>query len=119
MNYTLELNTQSKESKVVFNNIIFDSFKINIIDRYRGNMTNNPVLWRTIFKVRTIDNNLIETIGGNNRVILKGIDFKNYNELVKILNSYQYKNKLIKRKDADEDYVHFMLSLFLANYKID
>lgn len=118
MNYTLELNTQSKESKIAFNNIIFDSFKINIIDRYRGNMKNNPILCSTIFKVRTIDNTLFETIGGNNRVILKGNDFKKYNELIKILNSYQYKNKLMKRRDADEDYVHFMLSLFLSNYKI-
>ena len=34
MNYTLELNTQEAGSNIVFNTIVFDSFKVNSrIDR--------------------------------------------------------------------------------------
>lgn len=70
-------------------------------------------------KVRTLDDQLITTNTGNNRIKLKGNDLRNYNTLARVLNSYHYKNKLIKRREADEDYVHFMLSLFLSNYKIN
>ena len=37
MNYKLELNTQEIGSNVVFNNIIFDFFKVNIVERLSKN----------------------------------------------------------------------------------
>ena len=34
MNYKLELNAQGSGSSLVFNNIVFDSFKVNIVERH-------------------------------------------------------------------------------------
>ncbi|WP_278381158.1 prevent-host-death protein [Chryseobacterium arthrosphaerae] len=119
MNYKLELNTQEPNSKIVFHNILFDSFKINIIERYIGSMKARPVLCEVLFKVRTLDNELIARRDGNMRVKIKGDQFDTYQELSRKLGSYEYKNKLINRKEADQDYVHFILSLVISNYDLN
>lgn len=118
MNYTLELNTQEPGSNIVFNTIVFDAFKVNIIERYLGRMNFNPTLYNVLFKVRTLDNNLIHKRDGNVRVKIKGEDFDVYQKLVHVLNSYEYKNKLINRQEAEQNYVHFILSLVIANYQL-
>ncbi|HCA10001.1 MULTISPECIES: hypothetical protein [Chryseobacterium] len=118
MNYTLELNTQEPGSNIVFNTIVFDPFKVNIIERYVGKMNFHPKLSYVLFKIRTLDNEIIKTRDGNGRVKIKGDHFETYQRLVRVLNSYDYKNKLINRKEADQDYVHFILSLVLANYQL-
>lgn len=119
MNYKLELNTQEPNSKIVFHNIIFDSFKINIIERYIGSMKSRPTLCEALFKVRTIDNVLIDRKDGNTRVKIKGDDFETYQKLSRDLSSYEYKNKLVNRKEVDQNYVHFILSLVIANYNLN
>jgi ribosomal protein S24E len=81
-------------------------------------MGSNQKLCEVLFKVRTIDNNIIERRDGNVRIKIKGNDFDTYHELTRKLNSYDYKNKLINRKDADQDYVHFILSLVISNYNL-
>ncbi|MDR6404065.1 ribosomal protein S10 [Chryseobacterium ginsenosidimutans] len=78
MNYTLELNTQEHGSNIVFNTIIFDSFKVNIVERYVGLMNANPKLCEALFKVRTLDNELIKTKKGNSRIKIKGKNFEVY-----------------------------------------
>lgn len=45
MNYKLELNTQEPNSNIIFNTIIFDSFKVNIIEKYAGKMNSYPKLY--------------------------------------------------------------------------
>lgn len=35
MNFKIELNTQKRGSNIVFHNIIFDFFKINIVERHK------------------------------------------------------------------------------------
>jgi hypothetical protein len=119
MNYTLELNTQEPGSNIVFNTIVFDSFKINIVERYTGRMNFNPKLCHVLFKIRTLDNDIIATRDGNLRIKIKGDQFESYQKLVKTLNSYDYKNKLINRKDAEQDYVHFILGLVISNYELN
>ncbi|WP_262147309.1 prevent-host-death protein [Chryseobacterium foetidum] len=119
MNYKLVLNTKSESSNIFYNTITFDTFKINIIDRYKGIMSRNPILCDSIFKVRTLDDQLIKTREGNSRVKLKGADLETYKNLMDILNSYNYKNKLIKQKEADEDYVHFVIRIYIENYQIN
>lgn len=119
MNYKLALNTQEPNSNIVFNTIIFDSFKINIIERYAGSMSSHPKLCEVIFKVRTLDDNLIEKRDGNTRVKITGSDFEAYLKLTQKLNSYEYKNKLINRKDSEQDYVHFILGLVISNYNLN
>jgi hypothetical protein len=119
MNYKLELNVQPNGTKTIFNLITFDTFKINIIDRFRGNMTYRPKLIETILKVRTLDNQLINTKSGNKRVILKDLDLEKYRRLIITLNSYEYKTKKINQWDQKEKYVNFMISLVLSNYKVD
>ncbi len=119
MNYTLELNTQEAGSNIVFNTIIFDSFKVNIVERYGGKMGFNPKLWEALFKVRTLGNEIIARRDGNLRVKIKGDQLDAYKKLSEVLNSYDYKNRLINRKAADEDYVHFILSLVIQNYQLN
>ncbi|MCS4300640.1 MULTISPECIES: prevent-host-death protein [Chryseobacterium] len=119
MNYKLELNTQEPNSKIVFHNIIFDSFKINIVERYIGAMNFRPKLSNVLFKVRTLDNQLINRKDGNIRVKIKEDNFETYQKLSQALNSYEYKNKLINRQETDQNYVHFILSLVIANYNLN
>ncbi|MFC3161574.1 hypothetical protein SAMN05443633_101685 [Chryseobacterium arachidis] len=118
MNYKLELNTQEPNSNIVFNNIIFDSFKVNIVEKYFGKKGFNPKLGEALFKVRTLDDVLVNRKDGHIRLKIKGEDFETYQRLSRVLNSYDYKNKLINRKNADQDYVHFILSLVITNYSL-
>ncbi|WP_262897335.1 hypothetical protein [Chryseobacterium sp. RR2-3-20] len=39
-----------------------------------------------------------------------------YKNLTRTLTSYDYKNKLINRNKADEDFVHFLLRIVIINY---
>lgn len=119
MNYTLELNTQESGSNLVFNTIKFDTFKVNIIERYTGKMNFNAKLCEVIFKLRTLDDEIIKRRDGNLRVKIKDEKFEDYLQLSRILNSYDYKNKLLNRKEADQNYIHFMLSLIIANYELN
>ncbi|ALR30106.1 MULTISPECIES: hypothetical protein [Chryseobacterium] len=116
MNYTLELNTQEPDSNIVFNTIKFDSFKVNIIERYTGGRA--AKLCEALFKLRTLDDEIIKTRNGNSRIKIKDDNFETYYRLTRVLNSYDYKNRLINRKDAEQDYVHFMLSLVITNYEL-
>jgi hypothetical protein len=119
MNFTLDLNTQEPNSNIVFNTIVFDAFKVNIIERYTGRMNFNPKLCEVLFKVRTLDDNIIKRRDGHLRIKIKGDEFETYQRLIRVLNSYDYKNRLINRKEADQDYVHFILSLVISNYQLN
>ncbi|KMQ68945.1 prevent-host-death protein [Chryseobacterium sp. FH2] len=119
MNYTLELNTQEPGSNVVFNTIVFDSFKVNIVERYTGRMNFNPTLCHVLFKIRTLDNDIIATKSGNVRVKIKGDEFESYQKLIQVLNSYDYKNRLINREEVEQEYVHFILRLVISNYELN
>lgn len=118
MNYKLELNTQEPNSNIVFNTIFFDSFKVNIVERYTGSMKFNPKLCEVLFKVRTLDNELITKRDGNVRVKIKE-EFEAYERLSKALDSYEYKNKLINRQEVEQNYVHFMIGMVIANYELN
>ncbi len=118
MNYKLELNTQEPNSNIVFNTIIFDSFKVNIVERYAGPARSRK-LCEALFKVRTLDDQLMAKRDGNFRVKIKGDEFEAYLQLRRQLDSYEYKNKLINRKDVDQNYVHFFLSMLIANYDLN
>lgn len=118
MNYTLELNTQNPGSNVVFNTIVFDTFKVNIVERYNGRMNFNPKLCYVLFKVRTLDNHMIKTKKNHTRIKIKGNDFDNYHHLIKALNSYDYKYKLINNEETRQRYVHFILNLVILNYQL-
>jgi hypothetical protein len=98
---------------------MFDSFKVNIIERYMGRMDFSPKLCEVIFKVRTLDNDIIKRRDGHIRTKIKDDGFEIYQKLINTLNSYDYKNKLINRKDADQGYVHFILSLVISNYELN
>ncbi|RZJ40998.1 MAG: prevent-host-death protein [Chryseobacterium sp.] len=119
MNYKLELNTQEPGSKIVFHTIVFDSFKINVVERYMGRMNSNPKLCEVLFKVRTLDDTLIKRKDGNLRIKIKGEDFDTYQKLSGVLHSYDYRNKLINRKEADQEYVFFILKLVITNYDLN
>jgi hypothetical protein len=119
MNFKLALNTQEPNSNIVFNTITFDSFKVNIVERYAGSMKSHPKLCEVLFKVRNLDDDIIKKRDDNARVKIKGDDFEVYQKLTQKLNSYEYKNKLINRIDAEQDYVHFILGLVICNYNLN
>ena len=50
---------------------------------------------------------------------IKDENLEKYKELIKRLYSYDYKNKLINRKEADQDYVYFILDLVIRNYQLN
>ena len=71
-----------------------------------------------LFKIRTIDNNIINTKEGNARFKIKRNHLETYKKLIQILNSYEYKNRLIDRKNAEQKLVDFILTLVISNYTI-
>ena len=119
MNYKLELNTQEAGSNIIFNNIIFGFFKVNIIERHAISKSSKSSLKDVIFKIRTLDDTIIKTKEDNGRVKLKGDNLESYKKLSKVLNSYEYKRKLINRKNAEQLYVDFILRLVVSNYTLN
>jgi len=119
MNYKLELNTQESGSNIVFNNIIFDSFKVNVVERHIESRHSVLNFDHVLFKVRTLDNDIIETKKGNKRTIIRSDELEIYGKLTKALNSYEYKNSLINKKDIEKDYVYFLLNLVVSNYALN
>ncbi|WDF45882.1 prevent-host-death protein [Chryseobacterium sp. KACC 21268] len=119
MNYKLELQTQDPGSNIVFNNIILDVFKVNIVERYSGKMNMKPKLCEVVFKVRTLDDQIIKKKDGNVNTYIRNDGFTNYKTFINVLSSYHYKKKLINRKEAEQDFVHFILSLVVTNYELN
>lgn len=118
MNYKLERQLKDSHSKIIFNNIFFDTFKINIIERYMGRMNFNPTLLEVYIKVRTLDDQLIKKKDGNIRIHLIGEEFVMYKRLAGVFNSLRYKNKPEVRESADQDFVYFIIRLVITNYEL-
>lgn len=119
MNYKLELNKQEVNPNIIFNDIIFDFFKVNIVERHSKSIKSNPSAKFIIFKVRTLNNEIIETQKGNGRVKLKGEALITYNKLMNVLNSYECQNKIINREIAEKEFVDFVLVQVVSNYTIN
>ena len=82
----------------------------------------NNINWRyfNYFKeITTLNDEIINTKKGNGRAKLKGDTFLTYKEMVKVLNSYEYQNKIINRETAKQKFVDFILGLVVSNYKIN
>lgn len=123
MNYKLEFNKQGVGPNIIFHNIIFDFFKVNIVERYSKSINSNQSPDFVIFKVRTLNDEIINTKKGNGRVKLKGDTLLTYlltyKEIIKVLNSYEYQNKIINNETAKQKFVDFILGLVVSNYKIN
>lgn len=118
MNYTLELDVQQEGSNVVFNTIFLNSFKINIVERYSEDKTKKLRLREVLFKVRTLDDQIMKKKDGNLNTYIKGEAFMQYQKVKNVFSSYQYRKKLISKKQAEQDLVHFILSMVLSNYEL-
>ena len=118
MNYKIEINNREINSNLVFNNIIFDFFKVNIVERHSSKNSNLSANFVN-FKVRTLDDEIIETRKGNGRVKLKKENLITYNKLKENFSSYQNQNNFINTKTAEQDFVNFILSQVVSNYKIN
>ncbi|MCY0967983.1 prevent-host-death protein [Chryseobacterium wangxinyae] len=116
MNYQLHLRTPDSNGNLVFNTIIFDAFKVNIVERYYGLV---PKSCDVLFKVRTLDDQLIKRKDGHVKLRIKDEDYNTYKTLIKVFGTYEYKNKLISRNDAQQDFVHFILRLVIMNYNLN
>lgn len=117
MNYSLELNKQEIGSHIVFTTIMLDSFKVNIVERYSMKMVRNPKLCEVLFKVRTLDNQILEKKDGNVNTYIRGDGFIKYQNFTNVLSSHLYKKKMINRIEAEQDFVYFILSLVILNYE--
>ena len=91
-------------------------YKVNIIERYKGKMNYKPQLTHVIFKVRTLDDNLLQTIDGHLRVKVKGDELEAYKKKTAVF--VLYKNRRLHTKENEYDYMHFVLSIILANYQL-
>jgi hypothetical protein len=116
MNYKLQLRTPESSNNLVFNTIYFDAFKVNIVERYFGLM---PKSCEVVFKVRTLDDQIIQRKDGNVKIKIKDGDLDIYKRLLKVLESYEYKNHLINRNEAEQDFVHFIVRLVIMNYQLN
>ncbi|GEN76347.1 prevent-host-death protein [Chryseobacterium hagamense] len=116
MNYKLQLRTPDSTPNLVFNTIFFDAFKVNIVERYFGRV---PKSCEVLFKIRTLDDVLVQRKDGNTRVKIKDADLETYMRLIKVLGSYEYRNHLINRNEAEQDLVHFILRLVIMNYDLN
>ncbi len=119
MNYKLERQRQHSHSKIIFNNIFFDTFKINSIERYAGRIGNNQKLLEVYIKVRTLDDHLIKKKDGNIRIHLKGEEFLIYHRLAGIFSTFRYQNRADIRESANQDFVYFILRLVISNYELN
>jgi len=119
MNYSLELNIQEEGSNIVFNTILLDAFKINIVERYSSKPGPKQKLCEVLFKVRTLDDQLIKKKDGNTNTYFRDESFIKYKNLKNIFSSYHYRKKLINRKEAEQDFVHFILTLAVMNYELN
>ncbi|WP_379963064.1 prevent-host-death protein [Epilithonimonas sp. UC225_85] len=118
MNYKLELVTQDSNSNIIFNNILLDTFKINIVERYNTKVGSNAKLCEVLFKVRSLQDEILKKKDGNLNTYIRNDEFAKYQKLIKVLYSPHYKKKLINRKEAEQDFVHFILSLVILNYEL-
>ncbi|MBD3905272.1 prevent-host-death protein [Chryseobacterium sp. Ch-15] len=116
MNYKLELRTPDSQSKLIFHAITFDTFKVNIVERYGGV---KPILCDVLFRVRTLDDQIIKRKDGHIKIRIKGEELEIYQRLLKVFKSYDYKNRLISRRDAEQDLVHFILRMVIINYEMN
>ena len=117
MNYTLELNAQDSNFPIIFHNILFDAFKINIIERYTS--IKKPKLSKIVIKIRTLDDEIIKTKTDTSRIVLKDNDYVTYEKLSRTLSSYEYRKRLINQKQNDQEYVDFVLQLVIKYYPIN
>jgi len=118
MNYALELDVKEAGSNIVFNTIMLDSFKVNIVERYAVKVIKKPKLCEVLFKVRTLDDQIIKKKDGNINMYFRDENFVKYQNLKNVLSSYHYRKRLINRKEAEQDFVHFILSLVVLNYEL-
>jgi hypothetical protein len=119
MNYKLELSTRDLSSPLVFNTITFESFKINIIERYAGRLYIDTILVEVFIKVRTLNDQLVKKIDGNTRVRVTGNDLTIYKQLTKALQSDDINKEPKNQLLFEQDYVYFILKLVLNNYELN
>ncbi|WP_312076157.1 prevent-host-death protein [Chryseobacterium sp.] len=117
MQYRLEWRVKSEDPDIIFHNLYFNTFKINIIERYGKNSKGYPKLLEVLFKVRTLDDELMMKKDGSGRVRVRHELFARYKEIVKEL---QFKNKYQRqnRKVLEQEYIDFLLLIVIKNYNI-
>lgn len=119
MQYTLELDIRNAGSNVVFNNILLNTFKVNIVERYSEDRAARLKLREVLFKVRTLDDKILEKKDGNLNTYIRGDSFTEYQKFKNVLSSPYYKKNLINKEKAEQDLVHFILSMVVSNYELN
>lgn len=116
MEFRLDIEPVDRKSKLQFKTIHFKNFKVNIIERYSGPGFQN--LYHLIIKLRTTDDQIINTITGNSRIKVPEAYHADFLRLAKTLASYEYRNKLMNTKMVDDEFVNFILMRMIGHYEL-
>ncbi|MFC4163441.1 prevent-host-death protein [Epilithonimonas zeae] len=116
MKFTVEITRPEKRSNLGYKTIYFTAFKINIIERYSSKGSFN--FHHIIVKLRTVEDEIINTKTGAGRIKIEESDFPTYGRLVKALTSYEFRNKLIDRSKTEDEFVNFILSRMAWHYQL-
>ncbi|WP_312822812.1 prevent-host-death protein [Epilithonimonas sp.] len=116
MKFTLEITKPEIGSKLGFKTIYFNAFKINIIERYSNSTPSK--FYHIVVKLRTINDEIINTKTGSGRLMIKESDFLPYSHLAKALTSYDYRNHNVDRNKIEDDFINFVLSRMAVHYQL-
>lgn len=114
MNYTLEQEFPDKS--LAFRTIFFDTFKINIIERYRNVKSPTVVYNHIVIKLRTLDDQIIKTKKETVSKKLAEEDYQTYSRLSQKLSPSRYRNA--EKVQQEQEFVHYILLKVLENYDL-
>lgn len=117
MNYALKL--ESPEKLLVFKTIIFDTFKINVIERYKNVKSLNPVYNHVVIKLRTLDDQIIKT---NADTVSKKLTIDEFESYAKVAQKVRPMNNIKSnsvRVSQEKEFVHYVLLKVLEHYDLN
>ncbi|KQT20577.1 hypothetical protein ASG31_17570 [Chryseobacterium sp. Leaf404] len=117
MHYRLEKRLESRDPNVRFNTVYFNTFKINVIERYTNKKAETKSLCEAKFKVRTLEDKLIFKKNGEVTSYLRNENFIIYKSLLKAIQPQNLNDRLQQNQDREQDYVYFLLKIALENYQ--
>lgn len=91
MKYILEMELQSSNPAIIFHNVIFDTFKINIIERYSKYPDGRPLLCEAKFQMRSSDDRIFKKQNGDVTYNFRDPEFYHHKRSTKLINSCRQK----------------------------
>ncbi len=116
MNYTIQL--ESPEKALVFKTIIFDTFKINVVERYKNVKSLDPVYNHVVIKLRTLDDQIIKTKNDTVSRKLREDEFESYAKVAQKVRPVKNLKSNSVRVLQEQEFVHYILVKVLEHYDL-